>query len=64
MKKYEVDWIKNYHMSGTVIVEATNITEAENKVAKMLGDLQGNLQYDDSEIPEITVLDVITNNKE
>ena len=46
MGKYHGSWSKTYRRSGTEIIEADSLLEAEIKLGSMLGDLEGNIQYD------------------
>ena len=49
MAEYQVGWSKTYISAGACVIEATSIEEAEDKMANMLGDQIGSMQYDPDE---------------
>jgi len=43
--KYKVFWSKTYYMNGTEEIEADTPEEAIKKMDKLIGDLEGSMQY-------------------
>ena len=57
--KYNVSWAKTYVSSGEEIIEADSRQDAVDKMNKMIGDLEGSMQY----IAEEDYIDVVENYK-
>lgn len=45
-RRFEVDWCKTYHATGSFEIEAPSRGVAEQIAMERIGDLEGSLQYD------------------
>jgi hypothetical protein len=57
MAKFKINWYKEYTVTGTIEVEAKDMTAAENEVDEKLGDLEGSKQLTDYGISSVEKLD-------
>ena len=48
-KRYKIDWVKRYHASGSVVIQADTLNEAIKKAESEIGNYEGTMQYNPDE---------------